>query len=299
VSEILGVPVHYYVMVDFTAFKESIDTVGGITIDVKEPLYDATMAWMNGGSALLADKGLQTFNGQKALMYARSRYGSARGDFDRSERQREVILALQQKVLTLGTFSNPIKVVELMNTFGDNVRTDLNGLGELKRLYEITSEISADRFVSVGLADPPNILVSTGFVANQSVVVPVAGLYQYDEIQSYVRNTLRDAFLRKEDARVVILNGTGVAGLATAREKELRSYGYNIVGVDNAPTEDYTNTVLVDLTNNTKPYTASYLEKRLKLTKTAQSIEGIPTNETADFVIILGTNEASQTTTNE
>ncbi len=155
VSEILGVPVHYYVMVDFTAFKESIDTVGGITIDVKEPLYDASMAWLNGGSSLLADKGLQTFNGNRALMYSRSRYGSSRGDFDRTERQREVILALQQKVLSVGTFANPFKVVELVKTLGDNVRTDLNGTEELQRLYEIAQNIPGDKFVSVGLADPP------------------------------------------------------------------------------------------------------------------------------------------------
>ncbi|HMT56100.1 MAG TPA: LCP family protein, partial [Candidatus Saccharibacteria bacterium] len=91
VSEVLGVPVHYYVMVDFTAFKEAIDTVGGITIDVKEQLYDQTMAWMNGGNPLIADVGMQAFDGNRALMYARSRHGSARGDFDRSERQKEVI----------------------------------------------------------------------------------------------------------------------------------------------------------------------------------------------------------------
>ncbi len=298
VSEVLGVPVHYYAMVDFTAFKEAIDTVGGITIDVKEPLFDATMAWLNGGSALLADKGLQTFDGNRALMYARSRHGSARGDFDRTERQREVILALQQKVLSLGTFSNPYKVVELINALGNNVRTDLNGIGEMKRLYEIMQEIGSDKFVSVGLADPPNILVTTDFINNQSVVVPSAGLYQYDDIQSYVRNTLKDAFLRQENSRVAILNGTTTAGLATAREKELKSYGYNIVLIDNAPTSDYATTTLVDVSAGKNPYTLSYLEKRLGVTKTTNAIAGLPTNETVDFVIILGSNETLKTSTN-
>lgn len=298
VSDILGVPVHYYVMVDFTAFKESIDTVGGITIDVKEPLYDASMAWLNGGSSLLADEGLQTFNGTRALMYARSRYGSSRGDFDRTERQREVILALQQKVLAVGTFSNPVKVVELLNTLGNNVRTDLNGTSELKRLYEIAQNIPGDKFVSVGLADPPNVLVATDNIGGLSVVVPTEGLFQYDNIQSYVRNTLRDAFLKKENARVAILNGTGVAGLATGREKELKSYGYNVVLIDNAPTEDYQQTQLIDLSSGKNPYTSSYLEKRLGVKLSTQTIEGLPTNETVDFVIILGSNEANKTSSN-
>ncbi|MDO8265945.1 MAG: LCP family protein [Candidatus Saccharibacteria bacterium] len=297
VSEVLGVPVHYYVMVDFTAFKEAIDTVGGITIDVKEPLYDASMAWLNGGKSLLADEGLQTFDGTRALMYARSRHGSARGDFDRTERQREVILALQQKAMSMGTFSNPFKVVELLNTLGNNVRTDLNGTGELKRLYEIIQKIGGDKFISVGLADPPNILVTTNMVNGLSIVEPVAGLYQYEDIQSYVRNTLRDAFLRQEDARVVILNGTTTPGLATATEKELKSYGYNVVKVDNAPTSDFIESKLIEITTD-KPYTSSYLEKRLGLTKSSSMIEGLPTAETADFVIILGTDEVTKTTTN-
>ncbi len=298
VSEVLGVPVHYYVMIDFTAFKESIDTVGGITIDVKEPLYDATMAWMNNGSSLIADKGVQDFNGTRALMYARSRYGSARGDFDRSERQKQVIFALQQKVLTLGTFSNPFKIIELLNTLGDNVRTDLDGKSTVKRLYDIGQQITGDKFISVSLADPANLLVTTGFMDGQSIVMPVAGLNQYDDIQSYVRNTLRDAFLKSENARVVILNGTATPGLASAREKELKSYGYNIVDIANAPTNDYVSSRLIDVTNGTKPYTANYLEKRLNLKRETVTIPGLPTTETADFVIILGTDEASQTTTN-
>jgi LCP family protein required for cell wall assembly len=298
ISKVLGVPVHYYVMVDFTAFKESIDTVGGISIDVKEPLYDATMAWMNGGSSLIADKGMQDFNGTRALMYARSRYRNARDDFDRSERQKQVIFALQQKVLTLGTFSNPFKIVELLNTLGDNVRTDLEGKGTLKRLYDIAQQITADKFISVSLADPTNLLVTTAFMDGQSVVMPVAGLNEYDAIQSYVRNTLRDSFLKSENARVVILNGTATPGLASFREKELKSYGYNIVDIDNAPTNDYVSSRFIDLTNGAKPYTASYLEKRLNLKRETVTIEGLPTTETADFVIILGTDEASQTTTN-
>jgi hypothetical protein len=132
----------------------------------------------------------------------------------------------------------------------------------------------------------------------QSVVMPVAGLNEYDAIQSYVRNTLRDSFLKSENARVVILNGTATPGLASFREKELKSYGYNIVDIDNAPTNDYVSSRFIDLTNGAKPYTASYLEKRLNLKRETVTIEGLPTTETADFVIILGTDEASQTTTN-
>lgn len=295
VSDVLGVPVHYYVMVDFTAFKDAINTVGGITVDVKEPLYDESVAWLLGGNPLVAGEGLQTFDGDRALLYARSRKGSARGDFDRTERQREIIVALQNKVLSVGTFANPFKVAELLTAFGDHVRTDLNGLEEIKRLYEIGQQIGNDRITSLGLADPPNILVHTDNVNGTSVVVPTAGLYQYEEIHSYIRNTIRDPFLRKEDARVVILNGTTTNGLATATMNELKSYGYNVVSVDNAPTSNYIQNVLIDNTNGEKRYTKSYLERRLGLSATTNLPQGVPGIDQADFVIILGTDEITQT----
>lgn len=296
VSEVLGIPVHYYVMVDFTAFKDAIDTVGGITIDVKEPLYDESVAWLLGGNPLVAGEGLQTFDGHRALLYARSRKGSARGDFDRTDRQRQIIVALQHKILSAGTYANPFKVVELLNSFGSHVRTDLNGLNEIKRLYEIGQGIGQDRIDSIGLADPPNILVRTDNFNGTSVVVPTAGLYQYEEIHHYIRNTIRDPFLRSEDARVIILNGTSVNGLATRTMNELKSYGYNVVGVDNAPTNDYVQNVLVDNTNGQKRYTKSYLERRLGLGSTSSARDGVPGIEGADFVIILGTDEINKTT---
>jgi LCP family protein required for cell wall assembly len=296
VSEVLGVPVHYYTMVDFKAFEDAINTVGGITVDVKEPLYDQSVAWLLDNNPLVAGEGLQTFDGKRALLYARSRKGSARGDFDRTERQREIIIALQQKIMSVGTFSNPFKVADLLGTFGDRVRTDLNGLDEIKRLYEIVQNIGPDKFVSVGLADPPNVLVTTGAVGDQSVVLPVAGLYEYGDIQSYIRNNLKDAFLKSENARVIILNGTTTAGLATETMEELKSYGYNVVNVDNAPTSNYVQNQLIDLTSGDKKYTKSYLERRLNLVSTTQSPAGIPDLTQADFVIILGTDEVTKTT---
>ncbi len=106
---------------------------------------------------------------------------------------------------------------------------------------------------------------------------------------------MRDPYLKREDARIVILNGTTTVGLATSKEKELKSFGYNVVSVDNAPSNDYVATQIIDLTNGQKPYSLSYLQKRLELSATSPAVEGLPTTETADFVIILGNNETTDT----
>lgn len=284
----MGIPVHYYVMVNFNAFQQAVDAVGGIDINVKEPLYDYVQAWDNGGNPLIAGAGQQHFDGKKALLYARSRSSSS--DFARGERQREIAVGLRDKALQLGTFSNPLTVTRLLDAIGDNVTTSLS-LSEMMRLYEISRDIQTSSIASLGFTDPPQVLVTTDNIDGQSVVVPRAEVDDFSEIQSFVRNSLRDGFLKNENANIAVLNGTDMGGLASERAEELKSYGYNIVYIGDAPRSDYQSTVLVDFSRGTKKYTRRYLEQRLGTTA-VESGEGIdPLNYNADIVIIIGNNE--------
>jgi hypothetical protein len=157
------------------------------------------------------------------------------------------------------------------------------------RLYDIGKGIGGDNVTSVGLADPPNNYVVTDNVNGQSIVRPRAGLTDFSEIQSYIRNALKDGFIANENATIAIYNGTATAGLATKKSVELKSYGYNVNTVADAPTKNYTKTVLVDLTKGVKKYTKHYLEQRLGVTAvTALPDSNIPNPGNSDFVIILG-----------
>ncbi len=288
----LGVPIHYYAMIDFTGFRKAIDTVGGIDIDVKEPLIDGTMAWLNGGRATIAGKGWQSFDGHRALMYARSRMGTNGTDFGRAERQREVILALKEKVLSLGTLANPIKLNQLLGDFGHHVTTDFS-INEILRLYDLAKEIPGDKVASAGLDDLVKGDSTTVSGRALSIQVPKAGWNDFSEIQNYTRNIMRDAFLKQEDAKIAVLNGTETAGLATRKSTELKSFGYNIVSVGDAPTKTYTSTVLVDLRGGKNKYTLNYLEKRLGVKAVGSLPDSSINTSDADFVIILGSNETS------
>ncbi|MBA2278958.1 LCP family protein [Candidatus Saccharibacteria bacterium] len=287
-SESLGIPLHYYSMIDFAGFRKAIDTVGGVDINVTEELNDASMAWENNGNPVIAKIGQQNFDGRRALMYARSRKTSARGDFSRAERQRQVLLALKDKVLTAGTLANPIKLNQLIDDFGNHVATDFS-INEIVRVYELMKEIDSKKVASVGLDD----YVSGSTINNLSVQIPKAGISDFSAIQNYVRNIMKDAFLKSEDAKIIILNGTDTAGLATRKSVELKSYGYNVISVGDAPTKTYTATTLVDLRNGDKKYTLNYLEKRLNVQATTQLPDANINAGTADFVIILGSNETN------
>lgn len=292
ISQVLGIPIHYYGMIDFEGFKQAVDIVGGVDIDVppelavEEQLWDSTTGK---NYYLKVPPGPQHFDSTKALYFTRSRKSSLRGDFSRSERQRLFIQALAKKVLSAGTYTNPIKVSQLMSAFGDHLSTDLTVKNAL-RLMEIANGMDMSKVASIGLADPPNNFVRTDTVGDQSVVRPTAGFGDYSEIQNYIRSVLKDPYLAKEDARVAVLNGTSIAGLASNTAEQLRTYGYNVTVVGDAPTQDYAQTMLIDVTNGKKPFTKNYLEKRLEVKATTRVPEGIQAQD-VDFVIILGRSE--------
>ncbi len=290
----IGLPIHYHGIIDFDGFRKAIDTVGGVDINVPATGAVSEKMRLYGQPYLLGvDQGQQHFDGLRALAYSRSRHTSTRGDFDRSERQRMILVALKNKILTLGTYSNPIKVSKLMDDFSSHIRTNMS-LDEVMRLYSIGKTLNSNSIASVGLADPPNNYVTTGNISGQSVVMPRAGVDDFSEIQNFVRNRLRDGFLAQEDAKIVVLNGTTIPGLAARSSKNLQSYGYDITNVADAPTKGYHTTMVVDLTGGAKKYTKRYLENRFAI----GARDRLPDPEIkvpgADFVIILGQNEQAR-----
>jgi len=289
VSSIVGIPIKYDVLVDFQAFQQAVDTVGGITVNVPTELYDPTIAWQNNGNPVIAEAGMQHFNGAQALLYVRSRETTS--DYARTQRQRQVVVAIKDKALSIGTVSNPVKLAQLSDEFGNNVVTNLS-IADANTLYGIIKKVNNSNIESIGLANPPNNYVTTGSVAGQSVVLPAAGFNNYSAIQYYVRNTLKDGYLLKENANITVLNGTNQPNLGNNVANTLKSYGYNVGLVGNAPTQNYKKTVLVDLTDGSDKYTLHYLELRLKV----KSINSLPDSSiqpgSANFVIIVGQDEA-------
>jgi LCP family protein required for cell wall assembly len=291
VEKNLGVPVHYHAIVDFSGFQQAVNTVGGI--DVNAPNAVTEQMRIDGKNYLLNVKpGQQHMDGFKALAYSRSRHTSARGDFDRSERQRLIIIALKQKILSAGTYSNPAKISSLLGNLGSHVQTNFS-VNDLSRLYDLGKQIDQSKIMSIGLADPPNNYVTTSNIGGQSVVIPRSGAGNFKEIQSYLRNVLKDSFIRNENASISVFNGTNTPGLAGTKSDELKSYGYNITAVANAPTKTYTKTVIVDMRSGSKKYTKNYLEKRFGVSTVSTIPDPAIQPGTADFVIILGSDQAN------
>lgn len=285
-ERVLGIPMHYFVRVDFQGFIDAIDTVGGIDIEVKDSVFDPFIekSFGSGNYGFSIKTGTHHLDGATALQYGRSRKTSS--DFARASRQQEVLIALKNKVLSLSTLSNPLKVSSLISAAGNHVRTDLT-IDEIMKLLTIGKRIensTIDYFVLTNAGD--NYLASRN-IGGASVLIPKAGLDNFTQIQKFVRSQLLvDGFIKNEGAQIVILNGTSKPGLADKAGDYLKGYGYNVIETGDAPQKNIALTALYDQSGGQKQFTLKLLEKRLKVTAQAQSPHGIV--KSADLIIVLG-----------
>lgn len=120
VSTFAGVPISHYASIDFDGFKDVVDALGGIEVDVPMEIDDADA----GGHV---DAGLQTLNGEQALILCRARNayeeaGYSGGDFYRAANQRMVIGAIAKKLME----SDPATMATSIATLCDYVTTDMS-----------------------------------------------------------------------------------------------------------------------------------------------------------------------------
>ena len=138
----LGVPVHHYIMVDFSAVTNGIDALGGIDVYVPTEINDPTYPDMNYGfDPLYIPAGLQHLDGATALKYARTRHGDS--DINRAHRQQQVILAARDKALGLGVANMMTRAPSLYSQLERGIRTDLS-LDQLIKLANVASQVPED-----------------------------------------------------------------------------------------------------------------------------------------------------------
>lgn len=110
VENLLDIPVDYFVSLNFDAFMEIIDALGGITI-----YSDRTFTERDNGTygTITIHQGEQRLNGQEALAYVRMRKSDPRGDLGRGDRQKEVIEAIVDEAASFSSITrfNPIMTV--------------------------------------------------------------------------------------------------------------------------------------------------------------------------------------------
>ena len=282
VSDLLDINIHYGVVVDFDGFKDIVDTLGGVTVDVEKDLTDTQYPTPKGGyTTFKIKKGVQNMNEDTALKYARSRHSTS--DFDRAARQQKLMVAIKDKAFKIETILSPTKIAGLIDALGNHLKTDIQ-LWEIQRLIELSKDIDSSKVVNKVINGEEG-LVKTTMINGMSVVVPISG--DYSEIRNFAHEIFTDSYITEENAAIEVLNGTKNQNALKKLTSMLKSYNYNVAKTGNAPTLDYKNTIIYDNTKGKKPYTLEFLKKRLaKLNLKVDVKQGYESD--ADIVIIIG-----------
>lgn len=282
VSKLFDMPIHYFARVDFAGFKKAVDAVNGVEVKVEKDIHDPLFPCDNekGGYCRFdVTAGLRQMNGVMALRYARSRETTS--DFDRANRQQQIILALRQKALALSTLTNPTRISGLIDVVGSHARTDLQ-MSEIRKLAELAKDIDTTKVINKVLDTSPNGLLVDSNRGGAYVQVPKTG--NYDQIREYVHSIFVDSYIKDEAATLEVQNGTRREGLAGTVAATLKNYNYNVVSTATAANQDHSKTIIYDYSGGKKPYTIRYLENRFK----TKAVTAAPGPDDKQVKIILG-----------
>jgi LCP family protein required for cell wall assembly len=199
VSEILGIPVHYALVLDFNGFIKAIDAVGGVDVQVEHTFDDYKYPIPGKENAepesaryehIHFDAGTMHMDGVTALKFARSRHaeGDEGTDFARGRRQQKIILAFKDKLLSSSTFLNKETLQNVFGSLQSSVDTNIQeaDYGSFFRFFLAFQKAgSPSHSVDIDsyFVNPKN----TKLYGGAWVLVPAKN---WDEIHSYVQKSL-------------------------------------------------------------------------------------------------------------
>jgi LCP family protein required for cell wall assembly len=177
VSDLLGIPIQYYVYTDFKGFMALVDSIGGIDFQVEKD-----MKWSDSADDHLYDinlkKGMQHLDGKTALQYVRFRH-DALSDFTRTERQRNFLKAVASK---LQTTSSIVKLPRILNAIDPYIETNLS-INDMLKLASLGFEAKTDGIVSAQM--PPTELLDIKTIHGAEVITT-----NKNKLQLYVKDLL-------------------------------------------------------------------------------------------------------------
>ena len=292
-SHLLGIPIKYFVGLDFTAFDQGVDAVGGIDIDVPvsfvDPQYPSCDADTCPYETISFKAGEQHMDGATALEYARSRHGdNGQGtDFARSQRQQQILTAIKAKVLSIGGIGD---LPSLLDALGGNVDTNMS-LDDVEAIYDLVKGVNSAAILHIGLD-------STNFLYECNVPTCSADfLYAYDgsyaTVDHFIQNVFAPPVSLGEDPNVGIEDGSGTGDGASARWAGIfGELGWSTQDLGQVPTTSVTE--VIDQSGGTETAAAKWFAAYFGVSvTTAPSPSPGATGSADGVIVILGQDEES------
>ncbi|MEO8356407.1 MAG: LCP family protein [Chloroflexota bacterium] len=303
ISHFVGVPVDYYVQVDFDTFVEFIDLIGGVDVYNEETIVLDPMAYgKDFPKVKITCCGMRHLNGRKALAYARCRHaeqGCKDGDIGRAKRQQKVIFGIRDKVLRPENFPTLLaQAPQLYSTFSSGIRTNLR-LDDAIKLAVLVRDIPEDNI--------KNAVIDHSMIAFDNVILGGQNASIMKPIPDKIR-ILRDqiftssgplspmahgdpiSLMQADGARIRILNGTSTAQLDMRTGSYLLQQGVLVTEFGN--TKAYSRTTII--LYSPKLYALRFLLDRFEITSSTQILIKTDPSQTVDIEIRLGNDWVSK-----
>lgn len=196
ITENFKIPIHYYVIIDYAAVRDIVNSLGGVTVNIKSEdprgIYDPNFKPDEGGPLKLKN-GPNEIDGKTALKLTRARgstygsYGFPQSDFNRVQNQQLVLAAIKSEIdwrLVL----DPRRNEQFFNAVAENIETNIKA-NEVLTLYRLINRIPEGDLKSVSLHDLDKVNYYTGYQTStgQSAVIPAAGVDNFTQIQEAIR----------------------------------------------------------------------------------------------------------------
>ncbi|MEG0418532.1 MAG: LCP family protein [Gordonibacter sp.] len=298
VSKMAGVPITHYAEINFDGFKDIVDALGGVEVDVPMEIDDEDA----GGQV---DQGLQTLSGDQALILCRARHAYDEfgdGDRYRAANQRLVLSAIAKKLLSsdLATMANTVSALANYVTtdfeIADilSIAQSMRGLDPEKDIYT-AMEPTTSSYVDGGWYEYLDKQawktmmerVEQGLSPTEEALVDEASgtvLATTGEGGAEQGTAPGGAATSKGPAKVTVQNGNGTVGASSVAAEQLEAQGYQ-VDTGNADNFDYAQTIVVfkrdDQENEAKKIANALGVGKAQLDDGRYTFDG-------DFLVVLG-----------
>ncbi len=306
IEDTFDVDINYYIRLDFSAFKQIIDEVGGITVNVERSFADHTYpADNNDFQTVSFTKGITKMDGDMALKYARSRHGNngEGSDFARARRQQKMLLALKKKILSFSTLSNPVRLHNIVKTLDKHITTNME-FSDIIAFVRLAREADTGTMKTVVLDSSVNGFLQNGYSPDGAFILE-SKTGSFKEIRKMIDNIFEeDVELGVEGAptpipvqeepeiaqvNLEIQNGTWRAGLAARMRKRLQDKGFKVSNIGNTEERPQFASGIYDIVGNDDSHElVTALQDELHIPVKQKVPDGLSATSTTEILIILG-----------
>jgi LCP family protein required for cell wall assembly len=247
VKKLTGLPISHYVNLNFNGFRDVVDAIGGVWIDVPQDIYD-TQASAYGKAYATVKKGYQKLDGRHALTFVRTRHTLVDGDFGRMRNQQAFIKALASQALSL---SNMFKASAIIEAIADNLDTDLTPA----QMADLVLQFKGMKSSEIDSANAPGgskYMDGISWVVLDQVKLDVM-LGRMKKGQPLIAtkaegtpaSSTESSTVKPGDFQITVRNGAGVSGLGKQCADFLGKKGFKVSETSNMTQYVYGRTLIV------------------------------------------------------